>query len=157
MLASATLTCIWSLPMRERGLKLNVSFGHLNLHLVAPHAGAWIEMRIPVYLLILRCVAPHAGAWIEISIDTAFSNSEIVAPHAGAWIEIVLAVCACFKAVSSLPMRERGLKCECAGRPPVPSSSLPMRERGLKSTYAEISTASGLVAPHAGAWIEIST
>ncbi len=35
-----------------------------------------------------RLVAPHAGAWIEI-IDAPFSlQSRKVAPHAGAWIEI---------------------------------------------------------------------
>ena len=33
-------------------------------------------------------VAPHAGAWIEIVIQKAGEIAEVVAPHAGAWIEI---------------------------------------------------------------------
>ena len=33
-------------------------------------------------------VAPHAGAWIEINTIYAFAKLSMVAPHAGAWIEI---------------------------------------------------------------------
>ena len=34
-------------------------------------------------------VAPHAGAWIEICIKDRHNSLHIhVAPHAGAWIEI---------------------------------------------------------------------
>ena len=34
-------------------------------------------------------VAPHAGAWIEIKgIACYYNDDEVVAPHAGAWIEI---------------------------------------------------------------------
>ena len=33
---------------------------------VAPHAGAWIEMKQSGDRLIFDRVAPHAGAWIEI-------------------------------------------------------------------------------------------
>ena len=37
---------------------------------VAPHAGAWIEMAgKPLTVWTLAEVAPHAGAWIEISKD----------------------------------------------------------------------------------------
>ena len=78
---------------------------------VAPHAGAWIEIKIkglntdndlrshPMRVRGLKSlgaaalgaaamVAPHAGAWIEItdSLYPLFRNP--VAPHAGAWIEI---------------------------------------------------------------------
>ena len=35
--------------------------------LVAPHAGAWIEIRLIFTVLLARLVAPHAGAWIEIA------------------------------------------------------------------------------------------
>ena len=34
---------------------------------VAPLAGAWIEMSIPIALTINAGVAPLAGAWIEMS------------------------------------------------------------------------------------------
>ena len=76
------------------------------LKIVAPHAGAWIE------IFVLACgvrhavkrVAPHAGAWIEISLAN-WSSCLFwrVAPHAGAWIEI------CWM--------ERSKPCP-AGRPP---------------------------------------
>ena len=33
--------------------------------------------------------------------------------------------------------------------------SLPMRERGLKYNYDRVVLPDGMVAPHAGAWIEI--
>ena len=35
---------------------------------VAPHAGAWIEIKRVLENVVLRVVAPHAGAWIEISL-----------------------------------------------------------------------------------------
>ena len=35
-----------------------------------------------------RIVAPHAGAWIEIVGAMGASFDQAVAPHAGAWIEI---------------------------------------------------------------------
>ena len=56
-----------------------------------------------------------------------------VAPHAGAWIE-TLHVSNLSNLLSSLPMRERGLK-------------RPFRFGSTDFTY---------VAPHAGAWIETS-
>ena len=33
-------------------------------------------------------VAPHAGAWIEIKLHVSPYQTTMVAPHAGAWIEI---------------------------------------------------------------------
>ena len=35
---------LWSLPSRERGLKLFVDATHEGLGFVAPFAGAWIEI-----------------------------------------------------------------------------------------------------------------
>ena len=55
----------------------------------------------------------------------------------------------------SLPTRERGLKFEHSDNNHVIALSLPTRERGLKSIYAFAETTSEVVAPHAGAWIEI--
>ena len=56
--------------------------------LVAPLAGAWIEIFAIASAIFLATVAPLAGAWIEMSDNfakTAFNTS--------------------------LPLRERGLKC----------------------------------------------
>ena len=57
--------------------------------------------------------------------------------------------------VTSLPMRERGLK--YSERTPSLKlyESLPMRERGLKSKQTQGFSINFYVAPHAGAWIEI--
>ena len=100
-----------SLPSRERGLKLLRKRVYLYRKIVAPFAGAWIEILysgtpgagkslslpsrerglklalIAIYI-ISRFVAPFAGAWIEIYYPTFFRGSDGVAPFAGAWIEI---------------------------------------------------------------------
>ena len=56
--------------------------------MVAPFAGAWIEI-VERYIR-KRCqnVAPFAGAWIEIEEQDAIDRETKVAPFAGAWIEI---------------------------------------------------------------------
>ena len=61
--------------------------------MVAPHAGAWIEINIRNAIGLLQYVAPHAGAWIEIWIVEKKISREEVAPHAGAWIEIRPKIC----------------------------------------------------------------
>ena len=53
-----------SLPSRECGLKLPTGFTCDKLCIVAPFAGARIEINIPYRLLHNRCVAPFAGVWI---------------------------------------------------------------------------------------------
>ena len=72
--AGAWIETIWqchiyrrqkSLPMRERGLKLDAMEGIFFHSVVAPHAGAWIETFIAIWLSRVFSVAPHAGAWIE--------------------------------------------------------------------------------------------
>ena len=97
-------------PMRVRGLKSSYSLDYLADHLVAPHAGAWIEMELKQSKINWEAVAPHAGAWIEINallaVEAAAKSHPMrvrglkfaqynndpwdveVAPHAGAWIEI---------------------------------------------------------------------
>ena len=78
--------------------------------LVAPHAGAWIE--IIEYLVndmaaLLSLPTRERGLkLVEIRIE---GSKIIVAPHAGAWIEI-LNLETIFCNESSLPTRERGLK-----------------------------------------------
>jgi len=82
-----------------------------DCELVAPCAGAWIEIvdvfavtfllaSLPARERGLKCteyyrkqlyrkVAPCAGAWIEIARAENVSSSDHVAPCAGAWIEIL--------------------------------------------------------------------
>ena len=55
----------------------------------------------------------------------------------------------------SLPVRERGLKSAASFVPSAGESSLPVRERGLKSARATGPSSGGVVAPRAGAWVEI--
>ena len=52
--------------MRERGLKYTANHRWPPLTGVAPHAGAWIEIRFRDHKYERFPVAPHAGAWIEI-------------------------------------------------------------------------------------------
>ena len=55
--------------------------------MVAPFTGAWIEIKLHIYLFLLVSVAPFTGAWIEIRTSKT---------------SILLDL--------SLPSRERGLK-----------------------------------------------
>ena len=76
-----------SLPSRERGLKYLGFFVFKPATVVAPLAGAWIEMPSVLDAHLPDVVAPLAGAWIEILLCTKSMGSH--------W---------------SLPSRERGLK-----------------------------------------------
>ncbi len=77
--------------------------------MVAPFAGAWIEIDKTTKYAGVKIVAPFAGAWIEIISSGAQHPLHPVAPFAGAWIEIVSYVTERADGVS-LPSRERGLK-----------------------------------------------
>ena len=101
-------------------------------------------------------VAPFAGAWIEILGLTLEKFGDRVAPFAGAWIEIFSRWRQDVHDLPSLPSRERGLKSSgtCTSRP-VPAS-LPSRERGLKCSGTIWIGYPDPVAPFAGAWIEIT-
>ena len=77
---------------------------------VAPLAGAWIEMISVPHNTTFYYVAPLAGAWIEMLQSGLDTFSTIVAPLAGAWIEMLKSNIH-KRLGSSLPSRERGLKC----------------------------------------------
>jgi len=64
------------------------STAKLQNEIVAPRAGAWIEIETSKSLRNLVTVAPRAGAWIEIDIILSKFTCYYVAPRAGAWIEI---------------------------------------------------------------------
>ena len=55
-----------SLPLRERGLKSLFPYSASAPLIVAPFAGAWIEIQRHNTPPAIRRVAPFAGAWIEI-------------------------------------------------------------------------------------------
>ena len=79
------------------------------MEIVAPFAGAWIEiLRFSIDDGTVN-VAPFAGAWIEIPVSCADILLKFVAPFAGAWIEMAL-LSKNLVEVKSLPSRERGLK-----------------------------------------------
>ena len=54
--------------MRVRGLKWQLARHREKYGLVAPHAGAWIEIALWIVPDAAQGVAPHAGAWIEIQL-----------------------------------------------------------------------------------------
>ena len=80
--------CIWSLPVRERGLKRTRYLVKRQSEVVAPRAGAWIETLYISANLPIKSVAPRAGAWIETCLACSTTSQARV----------------------SLPVRERGLK-----------------------------------------------
>ena len=80
-----------------------------RLWLVAPLAGAWIEIYAHKKGCRENIVAPLAGAWIEIEEGFINEYKNLVAPLAGAWIEISVVISPSLTALSLLS-RERGLK-----------------------------------------------
>ena len=77
-----------SLPSRERGLKFLLCTLRSAYGMVAPFAGAWIEIKEKDRCVPVCVVAPFAGAWIEIPRPPRLLLPSAVAPFAGAWIEI---------------------------------------------------------------------
>ena len=53
-------------PVRVRGLKSRKNKNISQKKIVAPRAGAWIEIKINLMFWSKGLVAPRAGAWIEI-------------------------------------------------------------------------------------------
>ena len=99
-----------SLPSRERGLKsikiLSVSQKILSL----PSRERGLKSQRDHLYTFYCIVAPFAGAWIEILNSLVKFGSLPVAPFAGAWIEISDIFLILSALVVSLPSRERGLK-----------------------------------------------
>ena len=102
------------------------------MSVVAPLAGAWIEINSRVLVDVSASVAPLAGAWIEILAEAIFDSLASVAPLAGAWIEIQNSRVRQTARTTSLPSRERGLKFFQFEIAINQLESLPSRERGLK-------------------------
>ena len=100
--------------------------------MVAPSAGAWIEIFFCRFPVNPDPIAPSAGAWIEMICTHCSTHRRSVAPSAGAWIEMY------------------GMANIHIG-----AGSLPPRERGLKFSYRRSRFSISRVAPSAGAWIEM--
>ena len=66
-----------SLPSRERGLKLLCPLVVVWYTLVAPFAGAWIEIKNYYKFDDGSTVAPFAGAWIEMPEKDYFARGEV--------------------------------------------------------------------------------
>ena len=75
-------------PSRGRGLKFICEYPLDGDAIVAPLAGAWIEILAVGDKIEVPVVAPLAGAWIEIENYQTKGDSIEVAPLAGAWIEM---------------------------------------------------------------------
>ena len=121
-----------SLPSRERGLKFCTVSKHQRQQRSLPSRERGLKSRSAFHRSDRSLVAPFAGAWIEIFSDHRLSFLPL-----------------------SLPSRERGLKFCTVSKHQRQQRSLPSRERGLKSRSAFHRSDRSLVAPFAGAWIEI--
>ena len=78
-----------SLPMRGRGLKCCKQHIMASCHIVAPHAGAWIEISPNSFLLGKFQSLPMRGRGLKCINRVMLLGKVGVAPHAGAWIEIL--------------------------------------------------------------------
>ncbi len=64
-------------PTRVRGLKWEIGKKAKMIGNVAPHPGAWIEMKNSYGRDELTAgVAPHPGAWIEINSNTVIIQTD---------------------------------------------------------------------------------
>ena len=100
--------------------------------IVAPLAGAWIEIAKIGSSGDSAKVAPLAGAWIEIVVSEKTNKYSQVAPLAGAWIEIPNPAYAQIE-LEVAPLAGAWIEILCTQPKSDPNMSLPSRERGLKS------------------------
>ena len=77
-----------SLPSRERGLKFAKGTDDEDTEMSLPSRERGLKFTYILFLLSITLVAPFAGAWIEIVLLGTCRHESNVAPFAGAWIEI---------------------------------------------------------------------
>ena len=130
-------------------------FACVNLYLVAPLAGAWIEMS-PMLLpdKIRTWSLPSRERGLKCSTADLKSKQPVVAPLAGAWIEIIHKLRHYF-ASKSLPSRERGLKFPVRDDGTCIVGVAPLAGAWIEIFHSLYSLRVSSVAPLAGAWIEI--
>ena len=125
--------------------------------LVAPFAGAWIEIVYAFTETAHIHVAPFAGAWIEIELQSSERDRQrIVAPFAGAWIEIC-SLSIITTSYASLPSRERGLKYVWHIRRRHAASVAPFAGAWIEIAQSPAFSSADKVAPFAEAWIEMNS
>ena len=84
------ITAEWSLPSRERGLKLNKRKLDFPVFYVAPLAGAWVEIPSKVFEELGGYTSlPSRERGLKLDIEITARATELVAPLAGAWVEIL--------------------------------------------------------------------
>ena len=115
-----------------RGLKFEIMELLHGMYQVAPHMGAWIEIRWEKGENEIKLVAPHMGAWIEITLFCVNFTNLLVAPHMGAWIEILNNAILQSYFIGSHPTWVRGLKFGIIQNIPQLLTSHPTWVRGLK-------------------------
>ena len=120
-----------SLPTRERGLKLSFPCGEIKRFLVAPYAGAWVEIPISSAIFSTNSVAPYAGAWVEMFVSKNLISKVSVAPYAGAWVEILLTSKPLY-CLAVAPYAGAWVEIFPSTSSVSSTLSLPTRERGLK-------------------------
>ena len=98
-----------SLPSRERGLKFCTVSKHQRQQRSLPSRERGLKCAGCASLTLIALVAPLAGAWIEMRNENCDVYIFLVAPLAGAWIEI-RPLRTEQLSIRSLPSRERGLK-----------------------------------------------
>ncbi len=123
--------------------------------MVAPFAGAWIEIICQPTPQYRAFVAPFAGAWIEIRNSAFGGMLPHVAPFAGAWIEMPEMDAAIKLWGRSLPSRERGLKFDRYARRGIYVNVAPFAGAWIEIGNCFSGNGDDNVAPFAGAWIEI--
>ena len=99
--------------------------------MVAPLAGAWIEIHRRLEKASRELVAPLAGAWIEINPWLWCRRKSRVAPLAGAWIEIGSS-CWSFWAMPVAPLAGAWIEIQTLADNTRECRSHPSRVRGLK-------------------------
>ena len=139
-----------SLPTRERGLKFIFCGRKLEIALVAPHAGAWIEIPSGCLASPFSTSLPTRERGLKCIKSQTIIESRTSLPTRERGLKY-LYHCLTSGIKQSLPTRERGLKSQSASPTAPRAMSLPTRERGLKYDDMEIYCGGGIVAPHAGA------
>ena len=59
-----------------------------TLLLSRPARGAWVEISLQPYWLVLPSSRPARGAWVEILVGEFFTSMITSRPARGAWVEI---------------------------------------------------------------------
>ena len=98
-------------------------------------------------------VTPHAGVWIETDCKQMNGCRCRVTPHAGVWIETWNASIE-FEGVTSLPMRECGLKLKPGSFHRQKLVVTPHAGVWIETIWLLLHLFCCLVTPHAGVWIE---